>query len=57
MPFATTTASSAFENAKEQYLKDYHSLPEFKGRLDRITFEKISLMRQSFDEEQLGMER
>jgi hypothetical protein len=55
-PFATSEANSNFSNAKERYFVDHHSLKEFRSRLDRIKFEPLTKIRQTFSEEQLGME-
>lgn len=56
MPNAVADASARFESAKEEYWKVHHSLPEFKRRMDRITFDPIARVRDSFDETVLGME-
>lgn len=41
MPFAEDRAKAVFERAKDSYAADFYSMPEFRDRLNRITFERI----------------
>lgn len=55
-PFADSKASAFFETAKEQYAKEYFGFPEFKKRLDQITFSSITTVHSKFSTEELGMD-
>lgn len=56
-PFLPTgKVAENFNKAKEVYASDHHALPEFQKRLDRIQLEPLSRIRQSFNEEDLGMD-
>jgi hypothetical protein len=56
MPNSVADASGRFETAKQEYWKDHHSLPEFKERLDRISFFKVARVRDHFDDTVIGMD-
>lgn len=49
-------ASENFVKAKEIYGKEHHALPEFVKRLERIHFEPLAKIRESFHEEVMGMD-
>jgi hypothetical protein len=56
MANAVKDASSRFYTAVEEYWHDHHKLPEFKARLERISFAKVARVRDNFDETDLGMD-
>jgi len=45
MPFANEHAKAVFTRAKDSYASEFFNLKEFRERLDRITFERIPLIK------------
>ena len=55
-PFAHMNATAFFATAKEQYAKEYFEFPEFKKRLEQITFNAITMVQTQFSTVELGMD-